>query len=51
MHGGASPGAPRGNSNAFRHGRYTAEGLMRRRGLAAMVRDMKQLVELVDEDE
>jgi hypothetical protein len=26
MHGGLSPGAPKGNKNAFKHGRYTAEG-------------------------
>jgi hypothetical protein len=26
MHGGLSPGAPMGNRNAFKHGRYTAEG-------------------------
>ena len=25
MHGGMSPGAPKGNKNAFKHGRYTAE--------------------------
>jgi hypothetical protein len=25
MHGGKSPGAPKGNKNAFKHGRYTAE--------------------------
>ena len=25
MHGGTSPGAPKGNKNAFKHGRYTAE--------------------------
>jgi hypothetical protein len=31
MHGGAPPGAPKGNRNAFRHGRYTAEEIARRR--------------------
>ena len=25
MHGGSSPGAPKGNKNALKHGRYTAE--------------------------
>jgi hypothetical protein len=25
MHGGPSPGAPKGNQNALKHGRYTAE--------------------------
>jgi hypothetical protein len=34
MHGGPSPGAPKGNQNAFKHGRYTAEAIARRRQLA-----------------
>jgi hypothetical protein len=25
MHGGPSPGAPKGNQNALKHGRYAAE--------------------------
>src|ERR1700730_9140958 len=25
MHGGPSPGAPKGNKNALKHGRYTAD--------------------------
>ena len=31
MHGGPSPGAPKGNRNAFKHGRYTAEAIGNRR--------------------
>ena len=27
MHGGPSPGAPKGNQHAYKHGRYTAEAL------------------------
>ena len=27
MHGGLSPGAPKGNKNAFKHGRYAAEAI------------------------
>ena len=39
MHGGAegSGGQP-GNRNAFRHGRYTAEAIARRREVAALLR-------------
>jgi hypothetical protein len=48
MHGGLSPGAPQGNRNAFKHGRFTAEAIAERRELAALVRDMKDLVELVE---
>jgi hypothetical protein len=25
LHGGPSPGAPKGNRNAYKHGRFTAE--------------------------
>jgi hypothetical protein len=51
MHGGASPGAPKGNRHAFRHGRYTAEAITERREIAALVRDMEGLVKQVDDDE
>jgi hypothetical protein len=27
MHGGPSPGAPKGNKNALKHGWYTAEAI------------------------
>src|SRR6266511_2069091 len=43
MHGGKSPGAPKGNKNAFKHGRYTAEAMLRRRGLASLLRPVKAL--------
>ncbi len=36
MHGGKSTGAPKGNQNAFKHGRYTAEVIEERR----MVREL-----------
>jgi hypothetical protein len=51
MHGGASPGAPKGNSHAFRHGRYSAEAVAERREFAALLRDMKGLVEQVEGEE
>jgi hypothetical protein len=39
MHGGAEgSGAPKGNRNAFRHGRYTAEVIARQREMAALLR-------------
>jgi hypothetical protein len=39
FHGGAEgSGAPEGNRNAFRHGRYTAEAIARRRKVAALLR-------------
>ena len=45
MHGGKSPGAPRGNSNAYRHGRHTAEAIAERRRIAALLRAMRRLVQ------
>jgi uncharacterized protein YjcR len=38
MHGGPSTGAPKGNKNAFRYGRYSAEAVDRRREIAALIR-------------
>jgi hypothetical protein len=43
MHGGLSPGAPKGNKNAFRHGRYTAGAIARRREVSGLIRAMKML--------
>ena len=48
MHGGVSPGAPLGNDNARRHGRYSAAAIAQRREIAVMLRSMKKLVEEVD---
>ena len=46
MHGGGSPGAPKGKANGnYRHGRFTNEAIARRRELSAWVRLMKKLVE------
>jgi hypothetical protein len=41
MHGGLSPGPPKGNKNALKHGRYTAEGVASRREIAALLRSMR----------
>jgi hypothetical protein len=51
MHGGKAPGAPKGNSHALRHGRYSAEAIAERRELGALLRDMKGLVEQVEDEE
>ncbi|TDR92999.1 hypothetical protein EV668_0244 [Enterovirga rhinocerotis] len=51
MHGGKAKGAPKGNSHAFKHGRYTAEAIAERRRLMALLRGMKGLVEQVDGEE
>lgn len=38
MHGGKSPGAPKGYSNARKHGRYSAETIRNLRYVQAMSR-------------
>jgi len=35
-----SPGAPRGNKNALKHGHYTAEAIANRRKIATLLRKM-----------
>ena len=44
MHGGASPGAPKGNANAYKHGRYTAEAIAQRRETRDLIRSLRELV-------
>src|SRR6516165_9937870 len=51
MHGGPSPGAPKGNANSLKHGRFTAEAIAERRMFAALVRDMKGVVKQIENDE
>jgi uncharacterized protein YjcR len=44
MHGGTSPGAPKGNQHAYKHGRYSAESIARRRERSALIRAANALV-------
>lgn len=48
MHGGTSTGAPQGNRNAWKHGRYTAESIAARREVTALIRAMVESVKQVD---
>jgi hypothetical protein len=48
MHGGTSKGAPKGNSHAFKHGRYTAEHIAERRHFAELLREMRDIINEVD---
>jgi hypothetical protein len=43
MHGDLSPGAPKGNKNAFKHGRYCAEAVARRRSIAELIKKAREL--------
>lgn len=44
MHGGKSPGAPKGNKNAWKHGRYTAKTIKARRYVNTMARLARKLI-------
>jgi len=39
MHGGLSTGAPKGNQNAFKHGRYSAEAIAERRWMRGLMQE------------
>ena len=46
LHGGSSPGAPKGKANGmYRHGLYTAEAIAQRHELITWIKTMRQLVE------
>ncbi len=47
MHG-ARAGPPRGNRNALKHGRRTAEALAWRRGVRELLAEARELVEEVE---
>jgi hypothetical protein len=45
MHGGKSPGAPKGNRNAWKHGYYSAESIAFRKLIRGLLSDAAELVE------
>ena len=46
MHGGApGSGAPKGNSNAVKHGLYTAEAIAERKALQKLMRESRETIE------
>jgi hypothetical protein len=42
MHGGPSPGAPKGNQNALKHGRYSSQTILQKRQIAALIGEMRR---------
>jgi hypothetical protein len=49
MHGGApGSGAPRGNMNALKHGRYTRAAIEERRQLQTLLRQSRRLIEQIE---
>jgi hypothetical protein len=51
MHGGRSPGAPKANKNAFKHGKYSAEAIQNRREIRELLRAMNGLARVTREAE
>ncbi len=49
MHGGTSPGAPKGNRYAWKHGRYSAAAIAERRRFRALMKSLKEGLEEVNE--
>jgi uncharacterized protein YjcR len=45
MHGGMSPGAPKGNRNAWKHGHYSAESIALRRMVRQLWSDASDTIE------
>ena len=46
MHGGAEgSGAPKGNQNALKHGRFTKEAIKERKAMRKLIREAEQLFE------
>ncbi len=41
MHGGKSPGPPKGNKNAFKHGMYTKESIAERKIISKLLRNSR----------
>jgi uncharacterized protein YjcR len=51
MHGGAvGSGAPVGNKNALRHGRYSAEAIARHRHLSDLIQQSRAVIARVEEE-
>jgi hypothetical protein len=45
MHGGLSPGAPKGNQNAFKHGRYSARFIAAKRQTRILLKEMQRTLQ------
>ena len=44
MHGGTSDGAPKGNKNAFKHGKYSGAVIANRKETVRLIKDYKELI-------
>ena len=47
IHGGRSPGAPKSNQNAYKHGRYSEAAIRERRRLSVILASMAAFIAAV----
>jgi len=47
MHGGTGDGAPKGNKNAFKHGRYSREAIEKRKSATKLKREFMELLRIM----
>ena len=47
MHGGTGDGAPKGNKNAFKHGRYSREVIEKRKSATKHKREFMELLRII----
>jgi len=47
MHGGTGDGAPKGNKNAFKHGRYSREVIEKRKSATKLKREFMELLRIM----
>ena len=47
MHGGTGDGAPKGNKNAFKHGKYSREVIEKRKSATKLKREFMELLRII----
>lgn len=47
MHGGTGDGAPKGNKNAFKHGKYSREAIEKRKSATKLKREFMELLRIM----
>jgi len=47
MHGGTGDGAPKGNKNAFKHGKYSREVIEKRKSATKLKREFIELLRII----
>jgi uncharacterized protein YjcR len=51
MHGGTGDGAPKGNKNAFKHGKYSREAIEKRKSVMKFKREFRELLRIIKNED